>query len=97
MAPRTARSSAATLADDSATTAPASYPARLHLRFLGLTAAALLSVATAACGDDDKEEIDDGVDRTEVTSASGSAVPGQPQEPVNTDPVNTQVSPTIRP
>jgi hypothetical protein len=76
---------------------PASYPPRLHFRVLAVTAAALLSVTGAACGSDDDEDMDDGVDQTEVTSASGSAVPGQPPEPVNTDPLNSQVTPTQAP
>ena len=42
-------------------------------------------------------DLDDGVDQTEVTSASGSAVPGQPQTPVNTDPTASQVAPTQAP
>jgi len=65
-----------------------------------LTAAALLSVTGAACGSDDDDDMDDdGVDQTEVTSVSGSAVPGQPQEPVNTDTGagGSQVTPTQAP
>ena len=72
---------------------------RGNLRVIGFTAAALLSVVTAAaCGSDDDDDMnDDGVDQTAVTSASGSAVPGQEQAPVNTDPLDSQVTPTRSP
>lgn len=70
---------------------------RWHLRALGLTAAALLSISAASCGDDDDDEPSDDVDQTEVTSASNSAVPGQPQAPINTDPTDSQVTPTQAP
>jgi hypothetical protein len=97
MASRTVRPS--TAASDRSASPAASCPTRRPVRILGVAAAALLSFATAACGDDDDNDtdIDDSVDQTEVTSASGSAVPGQPPEPVNTDPVNSQVTPTIAP
>jgi len=76
-----------------------SYRVRLNFRLLAVTAAALLSVAGAGCGSDDHDDMDDGVDQTEVTSVSGSAVPGQPQEPVNTDTGagGSQVTPTQAP
>jgi hypothetical protein len=76
---------------------PVSYSPRLRVRLMAVTAAALMAVTGAACGSDDDDDMDDGVDQTEVTSASGSVVPGQPAEPVNTDPLNSQVTPTQAP
>jgi hypothetical protein len=72
---------------------------RGHVRVLGFSAVALLSVVTAAaCGSDDDDDVnDDNVDQTAVTSASGSAVPGQEQAPVNTNPADSQVTPTQSP
>ena len=74
--------------------------ARISARLLALTAAALLSVTAAACGDDDEMDVPTdmtGPGATEVTSASGSAVPGQPAEQPNVDPDDSQVTPTIAP
>ena len=71
-------------------------PSRRPLRLLTLSAA--LVFATVACGsDDDGNDMNDDVDQTEVTSASGSAVPGQEQAPVNTDTGDSQLTPTIAP
>ncbi len=51
--------------------------------------AATLALAFG-CSDDDESPSD-------MSSPSGSVVPGEPQTPVNTDPVDSQVTPTIAP
>jgi hypothetical protein len=56
-----------------------------------------LVTLTAACGDDDDMNDDPAETNTVVTSGDGSVVPGQDQEPVNTDPADSQVTPTIAP
>ena len=81
---------------------PVTSHRRMSVRLLALTAAALLSVTAAACGDDDDDQMDVPTDQTgpgatEVTSASGSAVPGQPAGQPNVDPDDSQVTPTIAP
>ena len=59
--------------------------------------AAALVTLTVACGDDDMN--DDPTDQSDPadTTPGGTPVPGQDPEPVNTEPADSQVTPTVAP
>ena len=63
---------------------------RSRLSVIALASALLV---TASCGSDDEDDIEP----SDVSTPNGSAVPGEPQDPVNTDPSDSQVTPTIAP